>query len=95
MSTQTKVTHTPGPWDYLNRNIIGWETGEYICEMAGSASNPYHQADARLIAAAPELLEMVTRLSDFMATGRAHTPAAIQAVADADALRMRIDGEVL
>jgi hypothetical protein len=57
--------HTPGPWVYADRYIVGEQTGEYICEMSGSASNPDHQADASLIAAAPELLEIVRDVRDY------------------------------
>jgi hypothetical protein len=56
--------HTPGPWSY-NRDEGGMHghvisTGEYvICELpdAGDGASPHTEANARLIAAAPGLLE--------------------------------------
>jgi hypothetical protein len=56
--------HTPGPWSY-NRDEGGYHghvisTGDYIvCDLpdAGDGAAPHTEANARLIAAAPELLE--------------------------------------
>jgi len=58
------TAHTPGPWSY-NRDEGGMHghvisTGEYIiCDLpdAGAGAAPHTEANARLIAAAPELLE--------------------------------------
>lgn len=58
MSTKT---HTPGPWEYHNSGFCDvvytrgekLGDGDRICEMYG----PNTEANARLIAAAPELLE--------------------------------------
>lgn len=52
--------HTPGPWEVLEEkdyppSVIS-EMHD-ICTMSGAKSNPSVMADARLIAAAPELLE--------------------------------------
>ena len=51
--------HTSGPWTLLTSSparVIA--RGKHdICDMLGSASNEGVMADARLIAAAPELLE--------------------------------------
>src|SRR5690606_10746228 len=57
--------HTPGPWRAVKRaQPIGraeWEVawsdaGELVCDVV------YHEADARLIAAAPDLLSSHGRL---------------------------------
>ncbi len=50
------MTYSPGPWSYRDR-IIRDMAHCHVCEMLGSKSNPYHIADARLIAAAPEIYE--------------------------------------
>lgn len=41
--------HTPGPWDYMEKDAAIW-ADEFICVA------PHNPADARLIAAAPDLL---------------------------------------
>ena len=65
--------HTPGPWvvDPANPNLVArdGDVYEYICEVAPSAfsdsTHSYDQecANARLIAAAPELLEALRKVS--------------------------------
>lgn len=56
-----KVPHTPGPWRYCPANnghmIAGAKPG-YLAEVRDCGSGDVH-ANARLIAAAPELLEML------------------------------------
>ena len=49
--------HTPGPWG-LDGNLIEGPDGERVaCITAYSRRTPKQKANARLIAAAPELLE--------------------------------------
>ena len=59
--------HTPGPWDYESGEDI-WAEDRLICRMSLSHSERPHyratNADARLIAAAPDLLAEVKRLRD-------------------------------
>lgn len=63
MSTSTKASHTPGPWsvDVANREIGTGRRWLYAIEQAHSDLSPQttieHDANARLIAAAPEMLE--------------------------------------
>lgn len=49
-------THTPGPWEALNRgykhHVTSQDAGAFYAEICG----PHHEANARLIAAAPDLL---------------------------------------
>src|SRR5690349_19285839 len=53
--------HTPGPWKV---NLPGLKVlatdprGTIICEVSGAESNPQARADARLIAAAPRMLNL-------------------------------------
>ena len=55
------TTHTHGPWETLADNgvtIIGYGNGfQVICSEVSGATRAEAQANARLIAAAPELLE--------------------------------------
>lgn len=59
MSTQTKASHTPGPWilkPYRKDFSIGISgESEYVVTVTGMSEKD--KANARLIAAAPELLE--------------------------------------
>lgn len=61
--------HTPGPWNADGARIddssgfhVGWAN-----EYASSFGNGVHRANARLIAAAPELLEALENIWDFLA----------------------------
>lgn len=63
--TQNSAEHTPGPWDIMEgRTLLHIETahnapvaGLAICSVSRAG-----QANARLIAAAPDLLEALERL---------------------------------
>ena len=65
-----EVKHTPRPWKIEGRSILGrCFTGTYcnICDKVRGGSPEQAEANARLIAAAPELLEAlreVVALSD-------------------------------
>lgn len=61
MSTPTK--HTPGPWRADRRSILAGNV-RCIAEVYSGAAESLAQADAnkRLIAAAPDLLDVVIRL---------------------------------
>ena len=60
METTKTVAHTPGPWVWpvTSPTIIAGEGGVYspVCTVD---LRPQHEANARLIAAAPELLAFV------------------------------------
>jgi hypothetical protein len=56
--------HTPGPWRVAPANLYpsginidSVSVNKYVCLVAGNRDDEQGQADARLIAAAPELLE--------------------------------------
>ena len=65
--SEKQETHTPGPWelvqerDYLN--LQEKDTNLVIAQFIGSSDE-----DARLIAAAPEMLEMCKLLEECMET---------------------------
>lgn len=74
--TAVKASHTPGPWKLDNLAANGeqeigisrsWEIGgASICIVDSSRNAQTLLADARLIAAAPELLEALKRLTKAM-----------------------------
>jgi hypothetical protein len=72
MTTKTtKPQHTPGPWSYgghgyAGREVVGPNGLTAICVMSKADSTAGHRdinANARLIAAAPELLEALRDLA--------------------------------
>ena len=62
--TKEKRTHTPGPWytyqshKDVNRHIA--------CKDGKSIAKEVHHANARLIAAAPEMYEVLSELLDTL-----------------------------
>ena len=65
MTTQPKLEHTPGPWridqSYTYRVLNAEELNVADCDSA-RVPKLQAQANARLIAAAPELLEALQRI---------------------------------
>ena len=65
MSATEKATHTPGPWEskqesaYVPAQV--WADGRQLAEVYGE-DRATRAANARLIAAAPELLEALEAL---------------------------------
>ena len=60
--------HTPGPWKFtaLGR-IVADSAGQVVCRPAAYANNAERQvANARLIAAAPELLDELIEQDKFL-----------------------------
>ena len=61
--------HTPGPWDYVSaEHTAGWgvcvgDGNDLILRMVGRKPKAEKQANARLIAAAPELLEALRAIT--------------------------------
>lgn len=71
--------HTPGPW------FANFEAGRYVITYQGAFGpyralaitggfHPDHEGNARLIAAAPELLEALTAATDALAGGLWDSP---------------------
>jgi hypothetical protein len=56
MTTQ----HTPGPWKYLRTS--GFDYGSTAYWIPGICGNVKDEANARLIAAAPDLLEALSKI---------------------------------
>ena len=86
------MKHTPGPWtvngrsiDSIDRRIVATTEGIYRRERARPAEQ---EANARLIAAAPELLTFVRTVLDHH-----DEDPIIDLKSDARALLARIEGE--
>lgn len=84
----SKVKHTPGPWEIefdpwhfdTASTVVGGEKvkakgigQQMLVQVGGWASPTEQEANARLIATAPELLEA---LEELLAVAPAHPPAA-------------------
>lgn len=82
------VKHTAGPWELIEfggPQIGNPETGEAICTMWGSRNDPKDpiEANARLIAAAPELLEALRLALEYFNSAQAQLSASGQVARDA------------
>lgn len=68
-----KMAYTPAPWNVTNLDTA--ETVFYIGGQSGSIASAWNkgggegEANARLIAAAPELLEALLKLMDYTQQG--------------------------
>ena len=73
--TKQGTTHTPGPWGIEVSTNMGHTVrvvakvgrdgiGDDICRL-GDVTKPGHEANARLIAAAPELLEALETIMSY------------------------------
>jgi len=81
--------HLPGPWEYDQENgrVLAKDARQTIvCEVTGSPWGDIPRADGRLIAAAPELYEALTRLLSCAAGG----PHELQYRSEAAALLSRL-----
>lgn len=67
------ANHTPGPWvvSHKKRHKITKESG-LVLANAVKCSNPNYEANARLIAAAPELLDALKDMLDYYGTASAN-----------------------
>ena len=64
MSTETKVTHTPGPWRVIASRVDAY-TYYFGAEMESQLHMDQREANTRLIAAAPDLLENLESVVDY------------------------------
>jgi hypothetical protein len=82
-----ETTHTPGPWTYKDDFELvvvpkNDPQADAICEITGNPSEQF--ANARLIAAAPELLEaLYLVIMDFEHEGGFINPDTIEATRNA------------
>lgn len=80
METATKIKHTPGPWKFDKNEGCkfikggkrgGMQQAQYtvIAHTVGLANEEKDEANAKLIAAAPDLLDKLQKAYDFINTG--------------------------
>lgn len=93
------MSHTPGPWEIQDLappiNIYGPEredgTRPWVAECGGD--EPYNsqtdEANARLIAAAPDLLEACRRAAGYLQTAGEHIDAAVEFGGDVNSHAMQ------
>ena len=103
----TEAKHTPGPWEWAeketrftvlpSRKPSNWQGPRNICERIsyrGSSHWEEHRANARLIAAAPEMLEALERLESVVRLNVAFEyEACVGAVDEARAAIAKARGE--
>lgn len=92
MKTIIEYKHTPGPWRVKSSNrtgtleIIGGTQYHHVCSLLGNRTESHfhaQQANAALIAAAPELLENIRYIESC-------TPTDDQGESDEDLLELTI-----
>jgi hypothetical protein len=77
MNTQ----HTPGPWQTVPDNMGGfdvWGADDFWVANMRSRAMPVQQANAKLIAAAPELLAALQEALDFINIAEPRFPKSIK-----------------
>jgi hypothetical protein len=65
------MSHTPGPWHLGRADLVSGADGSIVCDVQTERPYPVtkrNAADARLIAAAPELYEALQRITDHFAS---------------------------
>jgi len=67
----SEMKHTPGPWHPAHDQVVT-DNDSLICSLSGLRGPGYTQANARLIAAAPELLEALRGLLNALPSATTH-----------------------
>lgn len=57
--------HTPAPWTLHDDRTIWGPNGRFVADLDGRPTTPVDDANAKLIAAAPDLLVALQNLADF------------------------------
>ena len=90
----TKSMHTPGPWKQ-QCFLVTSETGDWVCHTGMGNLPPSRstesEANARLIAAAPNLLKALRDIIELTVL-KGHTLAAAQIIADEALSRSQTGG---
>ena len=77
----TNAKHTPGKWTTKIHQpgtmlTVENETGEYVCSLLGG--DEHKQGNARLIAAAPAMLEALRYAAELIPTARRYFPKSVK-----------------
>ena len=90
--TAKTMTHTPGPWRVSGfRAVVDAKNAKIGIALADEVTKGEARANARLIAAAPELLEAAKDVLGFVMTITG-SPSAAATLASHKASRLRLDG---
>ena len=83
MKTKTKVKHTPGPW-WTSKLEVGTVPmmAVKICNAVSGSDYEEAEANARLIAAAPELLTVLKQCAEALRKNSGKVPAEIEQAID-------------
>jgi len=95
--TTTSTKFTPGPWhvdgDELRPLFVRDDVGDILTEIAPMPTFEESEANARLIAAAPELLSVVARAARWWRMTNRNMPSVTAPwVSEANALLERVTG---
>ncbi len=70
----SEAKHTPGPWMSIgitpHEQIVREENGEVVAFVPHNMSRNEYEANARLIAAAPDMLATLKDAQEFLRNGR-------------------------
>lgn len=85
MTTATKATHTPGPWRTgdMYSTVFGPKNGTPCPDVIADVHSSNRIANAKLIAAAPEILGALEALLDIAPLARDLQTRNIHALAEA------------
>jgi len=89
-----ETKHTPGPWRIYGRKIMGPRFGNTVAEIH-NYQTPQGKDNARLIAAAPELLEVCELVEAGLSNDKPNDPGRQRAsmLRDLRAAIARVTGE--
>ena len=86
--------HTPGPWVFnWQAGTVETGNGKIVFEFADPQEPPQHNPNARLIAAAPEMVEVLNVILESMTWEEKRSGTTYNGVDTARALLARIEGE--
>ncbi len=102
MTTQTKTTHTPGPWKVLHHTApqhdgdraVYAPGNKLICEMNGGPNDDSETlANARLIASAPELLEIAHAYRNLLKS-MSHSDGEVATFNHIESVLAKVEGRI-
>ena len=89
-----RTIHTPGPWKAVHSEGLYWDvmadSSHFISPVAACYDPQNSEADAKLIAAAPEMLAALQDIKSFLSNSQ--IPGAINAAARLERLIAKAEG---